>query len=427
MLLKPIVAGKVDISAPIPDITWELYSSFNTNGAKKYTFQQAIKFSSDGSLTAEEIEQKEQLLSALWGVNIKFDTVYTYHTSLFSTQEITPENIATVNDDMVPATFPYDSRGPHQGEFELAPIHVHDGFVADDFTTAENNVVYGSDNYAESSWRWPTFASNVKLTDTKDTNEYGAVTLIAITEKDSKFGVVMYKPIDASTSAYEIDKQYPDILFNFLQPDKQYDVYKAIFHENTVISTPAQHFTARPQKDIYNTASSRPYNWEYKENPTGIAASEYFDLYGDNSSYEQGEHLPADYENPIDHCIEMEMIDGTHTHVNIWGYFSPIGESPVYDKKYTTYVYCESYKDVGTMTRWMTMTRPDINQTITMQVEPIFDGQWAVDRDAYFAYEDAPQMFFLDDHHKDVEIILQHFAEIGVWQPATREEYYVIV
>ena len=168
-------------------------------------------------------------------------------------------------------------------------------------------------------------------------------------------------------------------------------------------------------------------NWEYKENPTGIAASEYFDLYGTESSYEQGEHLPADYENPIDHCIEMEMIDGTHTHVNIWGYFSPIGESPVYNKKYTTYVYCESYKDVGTMTRWMTMTRPDINQTITMQVEPIFDGQWAVDRDAYFAYEDAPQMFFLDDHHKDVEIILQHFAEIGVWQPTTREEYYVII
>lgn len=423
MLLKPIVAGKVDISSTIPDITWELYSSFNTNGAKKYTFQQSIKFSSDGSLTAEEIARHEQVLYALWGVNIKFDTVYTYHTSVFSTQEITPENIATINDDMIPATFPYDSRGPHQGEFELAPIHVHDEFVADDFTTAENNVVYNSDNFAESSWRWPTFDSNIKL---KDTNEVGAVTLIAITEKDSKFGVVMYKPIDAS--AYEIDKQYPDILFNFLQPDKQYDVYKAIFHETSVISTPAQHFTVRPQKEIHNTASSRPYNWEYIENPTGIDVSRPFDLYGSDSNYQEGEHLPADYENPIDHCIEMEMIDGTRTKVRIWGNFGPSsGGSPVYGKKYTTYVHCDSYKDVGTMTRWMTMTRPDINQTITMQVEPIFNGQWAVDEDAYFAYEDAPQMFFLDDHHKDIEIILQHFAEIGIWQPANREEYYVIV
>ena len=145
MLLKPIISGKVDISSTIPDITWELYSSFNTNGAKKYTFQQTIKFSSnDESLTAEDIEQT---LSALWGVNIKLDTVYTYHTSVFSTQEITSENIATVNNDVIPATFPYDSRGPHQGEFELAPIHVTDGFVADDFTTAENNVVYNSDNF----------------------------------------------------------------------------------------------------------------------------------------------------------------------------------------------------------------------------------------------------------------------------------------
>lgn len=178
--------------------------------------------------------------------------------------------------------------------------------------------------------------------------------------------------------------------------------------------------------------------WSYVSDSSWFYVSRDFDFYDDvNSNYNEGDTVPADYENPIDHAITfIDAVGNSVTPEQFVAYFkkpsSGWSTSIVLDREYIMYFVNDSscIKDGGANRRWITLTRVDTNQTAIFNCEMATDelspDNWSNQEDYYFAYADQPLLFTINDHHQDVELDIQHFIEI-LNSPTSRDGYYVTI
>lgn len=222
---------------------------------------------------------------------------------------------------------------------------------------------------------------------------------------------------------------YPETLFGYIQSNKHYDVYQLINASTIeVISSEIQRVTARPQKTMTRPTGTN--TWNYVENEVGnrsIYVSRDFDFYGSDSNYNEGDIVPADYENPIDNVITITMANGTSSTMDLvaFDHVSNQGSADYNDCVGWSQMH-NAIKDDGLNKRWYTLKRVDTNQTALYSFEVYYDMEWGSQWDMYFPYADQPIMFSYDDHHKDVELEFQHFMEV-MQTPTSRDGYYVTI
>ena len=448
---KLLICGPSQTEAPT--YQWELFSSFNTLNKKWITVTQSYEYTNvsdelaaDASKYSVSLEPGSCTKTMLVDKNYQIDV----------TQD-------------PPIACPYDGRGPHNFSYDFFEFHILDDnsyvdsekitlpHVVVDCTGITNSTAAYIDNAFEDAGGWRILRDEVdsRYQIAIGSDSYAASLphspAIAICENGSKNAIMLLdNKIGAEGSLGDSDyvnhedgnkdfgiPDYPEVFYGYIQPDKRYDVYRLVGSSALeVISSDLQRVVARPQYQM--TCDSDTRTWSYISDSSWFYVSRNFDFYDDvNSNYNEGDTVPADYENPIDHAITF--IDAVGNSVKPKQFVADFKKpssgwstSIVLGREYIMYFVNDAscIKDGGANRRWTTLTRVDTNQTAIFNCEMAMDelhpDNWNNQEDYYFAYADQPLLFTINDHHQDVELDIQHFIEI-LNSPTSRDGYYVTI